>query len=82
MGVLRNYTAGTDGLSRSRAIACVMQDSNGVIWVATDSGIDRLDGGKFVTAFRPREHRAMYIAGESPLGDLYLTGREVWESAV
>jgi ligand-binding sensor domain-containing protein/signal transduction histidine kinase len=69
-GALRNYTA-ADGLS-NRTIANVFQDSNGVIWVATDSGIDRLDGDKFVAAFRPQDHREMFVAGESPLGDLYV----------
>jgi signal transduction histidine kinase/ligand-binding sensor domain-containing protein len=69
-GVFRNYTA-ADGLS-NRSIANVFQDSSGVIWVATNSGIDRLDGDKFVAGFRPQDHREMYLAGESPLGDLYV----------
>ena len=68
-GVLRNYTT-ADGLS-NRTIANVFQDSNGVIWVANNSGIDRLDGDKFVAAFRPQDHREMFLAGESPSGDLY-----------
>ncbi len=37
-GVLRNYTV-ADGLS-NRTIANVFEDSNGVIWAATDGGID------------------------------------------
>jgi signal transduction histidine kinase/sugar lactone lactonase YvrE len=69
-GVLRNYTT-ADGLSNS-VIGNVFEDSSGVIWVATNGGIDRLDGDKFVAAFRPQDHREMYVAGESPLGDLYL----------
>ena len=69
-GVLRNYTT-ADGLSH-RIIANLLQDSSGVIWVATNGGIDRLDGDKFVAAFRPQPHREMYLAGESPLGDLYI----------
>jgi ligand-binding sensor domain-containing protein/two-component sensor histidine kinase len=69
-GVLRNYTT-ADGLSNGH-IANVFQDSSGVIWVATKSGIDRLDGDKFVAAFRPQDNREMYVAGESPLGDLYV----------
>ncbi len=69
-GIFRNYTT-ADGLS-NRTIANVFQDSSGVIWVATDTGIDRLDGDKFVSAFRPQDHRDLYIAGESPLGDLYV----------
>ena len=69
-GIFRNYTS-ADGLS-NRTIANVFQDSGGVIWVATDTGIDRLDGDKFVSAFRPQDHRDLYIAGESPLGDLYV----------
>ena len=40
--------------------------------MATNTGIDRLDGDKFVAAFRPQDHRDMYLAGESPLGDLYV----------
>jgi signal transduction histidine kinase/ligand-binding sensor domain-containing protein len=73
-GVLRNYpTAG--GLSNS-IISNVIQDSSGVIWVSTNAGIDRLDGDKFVAAFRQQDHRDMFVAGEGPLGDLYvqLTG--------
>jgi signal transduction histidine kinase/ligand-binding sensor domain-containing protein len=69
-GVSRNYTT-ADGLS-NMGIANVFQDSSGVIWVATHSGIDRLDGDKFVAAFRPQEHRGVRVAGESPLGDLYV----------
>jgi signal transduction histidine kinase/ligand-binding sensor domain-containing protein len=69
-GVLRNYTT-ADGLS-NWVIANVFQDSSGVVWVATNSGIDRLDGEKFVAAFRPQDHRGVYLAGESPLGDLYI----------
>jgi signal transduction histidine kinase/ligand-binding sensor domain-containing protein len=69
-GVLRNYTT-ADGLSNN-VIANVLQDSSGVIWVATESGIDRLDGDKFVAAFRPQDHREMYLAGKSPLGDVYV----------
>jgi len=69
-GVLRNYTT-ADGLSNN-VIGNVFEDSSGVVWVATDSGIDRLDGDKFVAAFRPQDHREMYVAGESPLGSLYL----------
>jgi signal transduction histidine kinase/ligand-binding sensor domain-containing protein len=69
-GVLRNYTA-ADGLS-DRNIANVFQDSHGVIWVATNSGIDRLDGDKFVAAFRPQNHADLYVAGEGPVGDLYV----------
>jgi ligand-binding sensor domain-containing protein len=69
-GVLRNYTT-ADGLSH-RVIANVLQDSSGVVWVATNGGIDRLDGDKFVAAFRPQDRREMYLAGESPLGDLYV----------
>jgi ligand-binding sensor domain-containing protein/signal transduction histidine kinase len=69
-GVMRNYTA-ADGLS-DRTIANVFQDSRGVIWVATNTGIDRLDGDKFVAGFRPQDHREAYLAGESPLGDLYV----------
>jgi signal transduction histidine kinase len=69
-GVLRNYTT-ADGLSH-RGIANVLQDSSGVVWVATHGGIDRLDGDKFVGVFRPRDRREMYLAGESPLGDLYV----------
>ena len=69
-GVLRNYTT-AEGLSH-RMIVNVFQDSSGVIWVATNGGIDRLDGDKFAVAFRPQDHREMYVAGESPLGDLYV----------
>ena len=69
-GVLRNYTT-ADGLS-NMVIANVFEDSSGGVWVATNSGIDRLDGDKFVAAFRPQDHRGMYIAGECPLGDLYV----------
>jgi signal transduction histidine kinase/ligand-binding sensor domain-containing protein len=69
-GVLRNYTT-ADGLS-SIGIANVFQDSSGVVWVATHGGIDRLDGDKFVAAFRPQDHRGVEVAGESPLGDLYV----------
>ena len=69
-GVLRNYTA-ADGLSSS-VVANVFEDRSGVIWVATISGIDRLDGDKFVAAFRPQDHRQVFVAGESPLGDIYV----------
>jgi len=69
-GVLRNYTA-ADGLS-NRTIANVFQDSNGAIWVATITGIDRLEGDKFVAAFRPQDHREMFVAGEGPFRDLYV----------
>jgi len=69
-GVFRNYTT-ADGLSDS-VIDNVFQDSRGVVWVATHSGIDRLDGGKFVAAFRPLDHRGVEVAGESPMGDLYV----------
>ena len=69
-GVLRNYTT-ADGLS-NWVIANVFQDRSGMLWVATNRGIDRLEGDKFVTVFRPQDHRGMYLAGESPLGDLYL----------
>jgi len=69
-GVLRNYTT-ADGLSHN-VIDNVFQDSSGVVWVATHSGIDRLDGDKFVAAFRPRDDRGVEVAGESPLGDLYV----------
>jgi ligand-binding sensor domain-containing protein len=69
-GVLRNYPT-ADGLSNS-TINNVFQDSRGVIWVATHSGVDRLDGDKFVAAFRPQDHRETGLAGESPLGDLYV----------
>ena len=68
-GVLRNYTT-ADGLSEM-GIANVFQDSRGVVWVATHSGIDRLDGDRFVAAFRP-DHRGVEVAGESPVGDLYV----------
>jgi signal transduction histidine kinase/ligand-binding sensor domain-containing protein len=69
-GVLRNYTT-ADGLSNN-VIDNVFQDSSGMIWVATHSGIDRLDGDKFVAAFRPQDHRGVEVAGESPLGDIYV----------
>ena len=69
-GVLRNYTT-ADGLS-DNVIYNVLQDSSGVVWVATHTGIDRLNGDKFVAAFRPQDHRGVEIAGESPLGDLYV----------
>ncbi len=69
-GVLRNYTT-ADGLPDS-VIENVFEDRSGVVWVATHGGIDRLDGDKFVAAFRPQDHREMYLAGESPLGDLYV----------
>jgi len=69
-GVLRNYPT-ADGLSNS-IIYNVFQDSSGVIWVASNSGIDRLDGDKFVAAFRRQDHRSVSLAGESPLGDLYV----------
>ncbi len=69
-GVLRNYTT-ADGLS-NMYIGNVFQDSSGSVWVATHSGIDRLDGDKFVAAFRPQDHRGVEVAGESPLGGLYV----------
>lgn len=69
-GVLRNHTT-ADGLSNN-VIANLLQDRSGTIWVATNIGIDRLDDGKIVTAFRPLDHREMYLAGESPLGELYV----------
>src|ERR1700704_3341044 len=69
-GVLRNYTT-SDGLSNN-TIGNVFQDGKGVIWVANNGGIDRFDGERFVTAFHPQDHREMYVAGESPLGDLYV----------
>jgi signal transduction histidine kinase len=69
-GVLRNYTT-ADGLSH-RVIANLLQDSSGVVWVATNGGIDRLDGDKFVAALLPQDRREMYLAGESPSGDLYV----------
>ena len=69
-GVIRNYTT-ADGLSNN-LIANVLQDSSGVIWVMTQYGVDRFDGDKFVAAFRPQDHREMYLAGEIPLGDLYI----------
>jgi ligand-binding sensor domain-containing protein len=69
-GVLRNYTT-ADGLS-SWNVTNVFQDSSGVVWVATIGGIERLDCDRFVAAFRPQDRREMYVAGESPLGDLYV----------
>jgi signal transduction histidine kinase/ligand-binding sensor domain-containing protein len=69
-GVLRNYTT-ADGLS-NMFVGNVLQDSSGVIWVATHGGIDRLDGDKFVPAFRPQDRRGLEVAGESPLGGLYV----------
>jgi hypothetical protein len=48
------------------------QDNSGVVWVATNGGIDRLVGDKFVAAFLPKDRREVYLAGESPLGDLYV----------
>src|ERR1700722_18058563 len=68
--VLRNHTT-ADGLSFG-VISNLFEDKSGMIWVATDNAIDRLDGEKFVAAFRPRDHREMFLAGESPLGDLYV----------
>jgi len=69
-GVLRNYTT-ADGLS-DNVIDNVFQDSRGVIWVATHTGINWFNGDKFVTAFRPQDHRGVEVAGESPSGDLYV----------
>ena len=69
-GILRTYTT-ADGLS-GKLIMNVFQDRSGVIRVATDSGIDRLDGDRFVAAFRSQDHRVVYLAGESPTGDLYI----------
>ena len=43
-----------------------------MIWVANNSGIDRLDGDRFVTAFRPQDRADLAVAGEGPLGDLYV----------
>lgn len=69
-GVLRNYTA-ADGLS-NRTIANVFQDRSATIWVATNAGIDRFDGERFVSVFRPKDPPDLNVAGESPLGDLYV----------
>ena len=68
-GVFRNYTT-ADGLSHR--VTNVFQDSSGVVWVATNGGIDRFEGDRFVEAFRLQDRRQMYLAGESPLGDLYV----------
>jgi signal transduction histidine kinase len=54
------------------SIANVFEDSSGVVWVAARGGIDRLDGDKFVAAFRAQDHRGVIVGGESPLGDLYV----------
>jgi signal transduction histidine kinase len=69
-GVFRNYTT-ADGLSNS-VISNVFQESSGVIWVSTPSGIDRLDNDRFVAAFRPQAPQGVRVAGESPLGDLFV----------
>jgi signal transduction histidine kinase/ligand-binding sensor domain-containing protein len=69
-GVLRSYNT-ADGLSPG-VVFNVFEDSTGVIWAATNSGIDRLDGDKFVAAFRRQDHRGVEVAGESPFGDLYV----------
>ncbi len=76
-GVLRNYPT-ADGLSNMATINSVFQDSSGVIWVATHLGVDRLDGDKFVAAFRPMDPRETALAGESPLGGLYVHAVEAW----
>jgi signal transduction histidine kinase/ligand-binding sensor domain-containing protein len=69
-GVLRNYTT-ADGLSH-RVVANIFLDRNGVLWAATNGGIDRFDGDKFVAVLLSKDHREMYLAGESPSGDLYV----------
>ncbi len=69
-GVLRNYTT-SDGLSDD-ANANVFQDGRGVVWASNYRGIDRFEGERFVAAFHPRDRGEMLVAGESPLGDLYV----------
>ena len=69
-GILRNYTS-ANGSSTS-IVFNAFQDNSGAVWVATNGGIDRLVGDKFVAAFLPKDRREVYLAGESPLGDLYV----------
>jgi ligand-binding sensor domain-containing protein len=44
---IRIYTA-EDGLAGDQVNA-VMQDSRGFIWVATDTGVSRFDGARFIS---------------------------------
>ncbi|ROS80131.1 hypothetical protein EEL35_09730 [Muribaculaceae bacterium Isolate-042 (Harlan)] len=45
--IVRHHFGVADGLSNER-VRHIMQDSNGYIWIATWSGVDRFDGYSFI----------------------------------
>lgn len=60
-----------DGLSQ-RLVKGVVQDADGVIWIATWNGLNRFDGNTF-TAIRP-DRRDSVSRYSSRIGDIKLTG--------
>jgi signal transduction histidine kinase/ligand-binding sensor domain-containing protein len=53
-----------DGLS-SNAVHCMVQDSNGFLWVGTDEGLNRFDGREFVQFFHNPNRLSNSLSGNS-----------------
>lgn len=81
--IVRHHFGVADGLSNER-VRHIMQDSNGYIWIATWSGVDRFDGYRFIN-FRTYaddsvrlDHNRVERLAEAPDGGILLktyTGR-------
>ncbi|HET8737980.1 MAG TPA: two-component regulator propeller domain-containing protein [Pricia sp.] len=63
-----NRYAVSDGLNTNK-VNCVWQDDKGFLWIGTEVGIQRFDGGKFVTFFGNRSDRMLpHLGVEQILG--------------